>query len=120
MKKAIRSFRYAFQGLADLFGNELNARIHAFFAVAAVAAGLFFQISATEWAIVSLCIGSVIALEAMNTALERLTDLVSPEHHPLAGRAKDAAAASVFVAAIAAAAAGLFIFLPKIWALGGG
>ena len=86
-------------------------------AALAVLAGLFFDISALEWVAVSLCIALVLALEALNTALEYLTDLVSPEHHPLAGKAKDAAAAAVLIGAAGAAITGFIIFLPKIFAL---
>ena len=60
-----------------------------------------------------ICIALVISLEAVNTALEYLTDLVSPERHPLAGKAKDVAAAAVLIAAIGSAIVGLLIFVPK-------
>ena len=117
MKKRLHSFRYAFQGLADLFRSQPNARIHAAAAAAAVCLGFFFQISQLEWAAVALCIALVLSLEALNTAIEHLTDLVSPDYHPLAGKAKDVAAAAVLIAAMGAAVAGALIFLPKIVAL---
>lgn len=66
---------------------------------------------------VVLCIALVISLEALNTAIEHLTDLVSPDYHPLAGKAKDVAAAAVLIAAMGAAVAGGLIFLPKITVL---
>lgn len=114
MKKRLHSFRYAFQGLADLFRSQPNAQIHAAAAVVAVCLGIFFQISRLEWAVIVLCIALVISLEALNTAIEHLTDLVSPNYHPLAGKAKDVAAAAVLIAAMGAAIAGGLIFLPKI------
>jgi diacylglycerol kinase len=117
LKKRLRSFRYAFQGLADLFRSQPNARIHAAAAAAAISLGAHFQISRSEWAVVSLCIALVLSLEALNTAIEHLTDLVSPDYHPLAGRAKDVAAAAVLIGAIGAAVAGGLIFFPKIWAM---
>ena len=113
-QKRIDSFRYAFKGLADLFRHEPNARVHAVAGVCALSAGFYFQISRPEWTIIVLSIAIVLSLEAANTALERLTDLVSPEHHPLAGRAKDVAAAAVLIAATGAAIVGAIIFLPKI------
>jgi len=117
LKKRLHSFRYAFQGLGDLFRSQPNARIHAAAAAAAIGLGAYFQISRSEWAVVSLSIALVLSLEALNTAVEHLTDLVSPDYHPLAGRAKDVAAAAVLLGAVGAAVAGGLIFLPKIWAV---
>jgi len=115
MKKRIKSFQYAFQGIADVFRSEPNAWIHGFVAGCVLAAGWYCALSKTEWCIVILCVALVFAAEAFNTALEYLTDLVSPEHHPLAGKAKDAAAAGVLLTAIGAAIVGLLVFLPKIF-----
>ncbi|MFN0174291.1 MAG: diacylglycerol kinase family protein [Saprospiraceae bacterium] len=114
LKKRASSFRYAFQGLVDLFKSQANARIHGAAAAAVVLAGFYFQISRTEWIAVTLCILLVFSLEAMNTAIEYLTDLVSPDFHPLAGKAKDVAAAAVLLAALGAVLVGLLIFLPKV------
>ena len=114
LHRRIQSFRHALRGLADVVASQPNARVHLVAAVLAVAAGFYFQISGWEWCAVLLCIALVISLEAANTALEHLTDLASPDFHPLAGRAKDAAAAAVLVAAMGAAAVGLVVFLPKI------
>ena len=113
-KKRVASFRYAFKGLKDLFVSQPNARIHLRASIGVILAGIFFQISATEWVAVSLCIVLVISLEATNTAIEYLTDLVSPGQHPLAGKTKDVAAAAVLLAAIGSVVIGCIIFLPKI------
>lgn len=113
-KERIDSFRYAFQGIADLFRTQVHARFHGMAMLAVTAAGCYFQISAGEWVAVVLCMALVISLEAMNTALEYLTDLVSPDYHPLAGKAKDVAAGAVLLAAIGAAVAGAIIFGPKL------
>jgi diacylglycerol kinase len=117
LRRRINSFRYAFQGLADLFRSQVNARIHLAVALAVVLAGGYFGLSALEWVALVVCIAGVLALEAINTALEYLTDLVSPDIHPLAGKAKDVAAAAVLLAAFGAVVVGLLIFLPKIYAL---
>lgn len=114
IRKRLHSFRFAFQGIADLFRSQPNARIHLFVAAFVCAAGFLFQIRRSEWLILILCIALVIALEAVNTAIEYLTDLVSPDYHPLAGKAKDAAAAAVLLASVAAVLIGLLIFLPKL------
>ena len=86
-------------------------------AVVAVALGFLLKISAAEWLAVVVSIAFVLALEAINTALEFLTDLVSPHIHPLARDVKDVAAGAVLVAAMGAAVVGAIIFLPKIWGI---
>jgi diacylglycerol kinase len=116
LKKRIASFQFAFNGLKDLFKNQPNARIHLFVALFVVIAGIFFHISRMEWVVVVFCITLVLSLEAVNTAIEYLTDLVSPEFHPLAGKVKDVAAAAVLWAAIGSIVIGVLIFLPGIMA----
>lgn len=106
----INSFKYAFKGIADLFKTQINARIHAFFMVLVILGGFFFNISKIEWLICVISIAMVLAAEAMNTALEYVVDLVSPEYHELAGKAKDVAAAAVLILAIAAAIIGFIVF----------
>ncbi len=113
----LRAFLDALRGLQDVWRTQPNARFHSAAAVAVVLAGFWLGLSATEWALIALCIALVTALEAMNTAVEYWTDLVAPHHHPLAGRAKDAAAGAVLLGAIAAAVIGVLIFGPKIAAL---
>lgn len=115
LQKRVASLRHALRGMADLFRSQPNARIHLVATVLVTAAGFYFQVSRTEWLALSLCIVLVMGLEAANTALEYLTDLVSPEYHPLAGKAKDAAAAAVLLAALGALVVGGLVFLPKIW-----
>lgn len=115
LRKRIRSFGYAFEGMATLVRDEHNARIHVVALVCAIAMGIIFGISRTEWCLVALCIGGVLMAEAMNTAVEALADLVSPERHPLVKKAKDVASAGVLFMAIAAAVVGLLIFLPYLF-----
>lgn len=115
LKKRASSFRYAINGLIDLFQTQPNARIHLVAAGLVVFAGFYLQVGWTEWMVLTFCIALVLSLEAMNTAIEHLTDFVSPEYHPLAGKAKDVAAASVLLASIGAAVVGGIIFLPRLW-----
>jgi diacylglycerol kinase len=115
LQKRIESFSYAINGIRLLFSSQVNARIHLVVALAVVIAGFLYHISPTEWVTVILCISLVTAMEAMNTAVEWLTDMVSPEFHPLAGKVKDVAAAAVLLTVFGAVAAGLFIFLPRIF-----
>ncbi len=115
-----KSFRFAFEGVWTGFRKERNMKIHASAIVLVTAAGLFFHISAVEWCIVCALFGMVVGFELVNTAVEAIVDLVSPEYHPLAKIAKDTAAGATLAAAIGAAAAGLIIFLPKLAAFFGG
>ena len=82
-----------------------------------VLVSFLLQISLVEWAVLLVCILVVLALEAVNSALEYLTDLVSPNYHPLAGKAKDMAAGSVLLASIGSVIIGLLLLGPKIWVL---
>lgn len=115
IQKRINSFRYAFKGLADLFLTQPHARFHAFAAIVVTIAGLNLGLSKTEWCIITLAIFLVISAEAFNTAIEYLTDLVSPDYHPLAGKTKDVAAAGVLIISFGAAIVGVIIFWPKIF-----
>ena len=114
IKKQLRSFRYAYQGLRACVGKEQNLSFHLVVALLVVVAGVLLRLSRMEWIAVTLCIGGVIGAELMNTAIERLVDMVSPTQNPQAGRVKDIAAAAVLLIAIAAAVVGLLIFIPKI------
>jgi diacylglycerol kinase len=115
IKKYINSFGYAFAGIADLVRGQFHAKVHLVATALVVAFGVFFQISRTEWCLVVLSIGAVISSEAMNTAVEYIVDMVSPDYHPLAGKAKDVAAGAVLIVAAAAALVAAIIFLPKIY-----
>ena len=115
IKKRIKSFGYAFQGIGNFIRKEPNAWIHCTAVVVVTSLGLYYGISATEWCIVILCFGLVLMAEAFNTAIERLVDLVSPDFHPLAGTIKDVAAGAVLLGAIAAAIVGCIIFIPYIF-----
>ncbi len=117
LKKRLNSFRYAITGIVSLIVSQPNARIHLLAAVVVILAGWRFELDRAEWCLLALAITVVLMAEAFNTALEHLTDLVSPEHHPLAGKAKDVAAGAVLLAAIGAMTVGAIIFLPKIFAL---
>ena len=115
VKRVLRSFKFAFRGMGVLFREEHNAWVHLVAAVLAVAAGIFFRISLLEWALVAFAIGLVFSAEVFNSALERVCDVVQPEQDKRIGDIKDLCAAAVLICAIAAAAIGRFIFLPKIF-----
>ena len=117
----MRSFWYAFEGVAYILRTQRNARIEIAIALAAVALGAWLGISAIEWAVLVLTIAIVLALEWMNTALELAVSLASPDRHPSAKAAKDVAAASVLLGAVVSVVIGLLLFAPRILAkLSGG
>lgn len=109
------SFSYAVKGLLEMCRRERNLRIQLFILAGAVAAGLILRISAIEWAAVILSGAAVVSAEMLNTALEALADIVSPGYDHRVRFLKDAAAGAVLVMAIAAAAVGLIVFLPKLF-----
>ncbi len=113
-QKRRQSFGHAFRGIALLFRSETHARIHVAAAVLALAAGFIFSINTTEWLFVLGCIGAVLSLEAVNTAMEHLANKVQPEWDETIKKVKDLSAAAVLISAIIAFFIGVIIFLPKI------
>ena len=116
-KKQLKSFTFAWKGILTCAGHEQNIPFHLIAAIIVLAAGFCFGISRTEWMVVMLCIGTVIAAELFNSAIERLVDMVSPEWQKIAGEVKDIAAGAVLITAIAAAIVGMIVFLPYVIAL---
>ena len=100
-----------------MIAGEYNSRVHLVSAVVVVSAGLWFGLPRGDWLILILTIALVISLEAVNTAIEALCDLVSPDPHPKIKLAKDVAAGAVLVAAIAALFVAALIFGPHLRAL---
>ncbi len=114
--RLVEGFRCAFRGLGEAWRCQQNLRIHVLIALAASALAGFLGLGATQWAILVLTYSVVLATELLNSALEALTDLVSPGYHPLARQAKDVAAGAVVVTAIGAVAIGLLLLGPPLWA----
>ena len=110
----IRSFKYAFVGIWTMLKSQQNAWIHAFATVAVVTVGLVIGISAAEWCWLVLAIIAVWMAEALNTAIEFLADVASPEFHPLVKKAKDVAAGAVLISAIGAIIIGIIIIGPYV------
>ena len=117
MKKLIRSFSYAFNGIRIAALTQLNFRVHLVATLLAGFIGFALHISVNEWLWVILCITLVLATEMLNTAIEFLTDLVSPEYNELAGKVKDISAGAVLISSFFALVTGIIIFLPKALAL---
>lgn len=114
LRKRIKSFEYAINGIVLLCRNEQNAQIHLLVLSLVVIFGLFFEISASEWISITIVSGMVLLSEGFNTTIEYLADHVTPDFHEVIGRVKDVAAGSVLIAAISAAITGAIIFIPKI------
>lgn len=112
-----RSFQYALRGIAACIKSERNMRIHIVVAVYMVVFAFFFDMTPERWALLLLTIGSVMSAELVNTAVEKISDTVTMEYHPLIKLAKDVAAGAVLIVAIFAAAIGVFLFWQpdKLW-----
>jgi diacylglycerol kinase len=110
-----RSLSHAVDGLVYAFRTQRNVRWHVIGALGAIALGTWLQIDAVRWAILALTIGAVCAGETINTTVEALVDLMSPEWHERAKVAKDVSAGAVLLLAITAVAVGLLILGPPLW-----
>ncbi|MFD0794792.1 diacylglycerol kinase family protein [Mucilaginibacter litoreus] len=114
MKKLILSFGYAFKGLKYAFTTQQNFRIHVTAAIVAIVFGWWLNVSADEWQWIMLCVMLMLVTELLNTGIETLTDLVSPNYNKLAGHVKDISAAAVLLVAFFSLGTGAVIFIPKI------
>jgi diacylglycerol kinase len=114
MRRLVKSFGYAVSGITYTTKTQMNFRIHLAAILAVGLAGWYVKLSPAEWTCVVLAIGLVLVAELLNTAIELLVDLVSPEFNAQAGRVKDIAAGAVLVAAGISVMAGAIIFIPKL------
>jgi diacylglycerol kinase len=110
----LKAFVYAFNGLVVFFRHERNGKIQLFVSIITVAMGWWLKISLTEWITILGCIGAVLSLEMINSAIEKLCNLVHPKFHPAVKTIKDMCAGAVLWLSIASTIIGCIIFLPKI------
>lgn len=108
------TFRYAIHGISATIRVEKNMRIHLLITIAVVVAGLLFKITKTEWIVVLLCSGCVIAAEMVNTAIERLADVITAENDNRIKTVKDISAGAVFIISITTCIVGIIVFLPYL------
>lgn len=108
------SFYYAFEGIKEAFKNEPNFRIHSILGLIALSLAYILNFKKEEWIILFFTIAFVLILELINTSLEAIVDLVSPNIRAKAKVAKDVSAAAVFISSILALLVGAILFLPKI------
>lgn len=111
------AFRAAFRGLGNIVVTQRNVRIHLLIVVLVFLLATLLGLELWEWVALVLTVGLVLVTEALNTAVEALVDLASPQRRYLASRAKDVAAAGVLLAALVAVVLAGLLFLPHLWAL---
>ena len=114
------SLGHALDGIEYTINHERNFKIELFFAIAVTIMSFILKVSIIEWGVLVLVISMVLALEMINTAIERCVDLVTKEYKELAKNAKDIAAGAVLVMSMFSVVIGIIIFLPKIMKLLGG
>lgn len=113
-KKRRRAFAVALRGIATLWREGLHFRLMVAAAALTLLLATWLQVATWEWVLLIWICGTVLAAEGLNSALEFLVDLASPNYHKLAEKAKDAAAGAVLLLSIAALLIGLLIFIPKL------
>ena len=113
-RRLVRSFSYALQGIVYTVKTQRNMQIHVAAATLVLAAAWWLQIPRSDVLLVFFSIGLVFSLELMNTAVEAVVDLASPEWHTKAKIAKDASAGAVLVAAILSVGIGIMVFGPPL------
>ena len=113
----IVSFKCAYEGIRYAISTQRNFRFHLSAALIVVIAAWMLRIDAVAWAVLVLTMGGVIVVELINTAVEVMVDLVSPDYHPLAKTVKDLAAGAVLLAAIGSVIVGIIILGPPLWQL---
>lgn len=114
----LRSFGYAIEGFCTAVKTERNIKVMITMGILAIIAGVVLQIDLLSWCLVALCVGLVLFAELVNTAIEAVVDLATQELHPLAKRAKDIAAASVYTLSITATIVGIIVFARALGLLG--
>ena len=116
-RSLLKSFADARKGITYTVRTQRNARIHLAATLVVIALSLWFGITALEWTAILLAIGLVWTAELLNTAIESVVDLVSPDEHELARISKDVASGGVLIAAVVALAVGMIVFGPRLWGL---
>ncbi len=115
LENRIKGVGYAFKGAWIMVRSESSIQIQVVIALAVTLAGFYFEISTAEWIYQLFAIGLVMGVEGVNTAIEKLSDYVQPEHDPRIGRIKDISAGAVMYVSMIASIIGLIIYLPKIF-----
>jgi diacylglycerol kinase len=109
------SFRHAFRGWWYVIRTQRNAWIHAVITTLVLLVALWLHLPLRDWALLFLAIALVWTAEFINTSLEAVVDLASPQQHPLAKVGKDVGAAAVLIAALTAILVGLLVLGPPLF-----
>jgi undecaprenol kinase len=118
--RLVKSFSYALSGLKEVIRAERNMQLHLGISGIVILLAVVFRFSRFEWLILLLTIGVMLCLEMVNSAIERVVDLITTDYHPLAEKAKDASAAAVFVFSIISVLVGMLLFANPLlqWIVG--
>lgn len=111
----IKSVGFALKGLFVLLRTESSIQIQFGIALVVTVAGFHYGISNTEWALQCICIGMVMGIEGLNTAIEKLADVVQPEFDEKIGLLKDISAGAVMSVSLISVIVGCIIYIPKIF-----
>lgn len=114
MRRRLKSFKHAADGISIGLKDQFNLRFHFLAAILAISLAIYYQISRLEWLILILTIGLVVATELLNTAVEEIVNSFTADVHPAAKKAKDVAAAAVLISAVIALVIGIIIFGPYL------
>ena len=114
MLNFLKGFLYAYNGLVVFFRHERNGRLQLLAAVFVVLLGWWFHVSAAEWIVLLSCVAIVLSFEMINSAIEKLCNLIHPTYHPAVKTIKDISAAAVLWVAVISAVIAAIIFIPKI------
>lgn len=115
IKSRWQSFGYALKGVAGILSSGTNMLIMLLAVVVVSGAGIYFNIDKHDWALVTIAFAMVLVAEGFNTAIERLTDLVQPNHDPRAGKVKDIASGAVLIAVLGSLVIAWVVFGKYLW-----
>ena len=114
MKAFLKSLTFALLGMKEFFSRDRNGKIQTVIGITAIVLGFTVSLSSFQWLLVLFCIGFVISLEMINSAIEKYCDLVTTDFHPVIKTIKDVAAGAVLVASLMSLVIGLIIFIPAL------
>ncbi|HEY8658696.1 MAG TPA: diacylglycerol kinase family protein [Hanamia sp.] len=112
--RIIKSFLFAIHGLKDCFLHEKNFQVQFIIAILVSGAGIYFSISSMEWMIILICFAVVLSFEIINSAIEKLCNMVCPTFNLSIKKIKDMSASAILFSAIISLIIGCIIFIPKI------
>lgn len=114
IKRYVYSTKYSIEGLIYSYKNEKSVDLHAILSIITIVLGFILKISLTQWAVVLITLGVVLAIELLNTAIEAVVDMVTLEYHPLAKVAKDCGSAATFTLTMIGIVIICVIYVPKV------